>query len=110
MLRIKYYKSFKSDNPFLVVTADRNGLHRAYEYFGHSKSAYLDDAEVTEFCDISPLKHEHLFLSAPECAAIAAHFKNLYDLNTPHHAYFDTSALGDHIEMIISFGEYDNLF
>lgn len=110
MLRIKYFSSFKNNHPFLVVIATKDGLRRAYEYFGNSKGAYLNDPEVTEFCNIAPLTRDHLFLSSEECAAIAQHFKDLYDLGAPRHAYFDTVALGDQIEMIISIGEYEGLF
>ena len=110
MLRVKYFEKFKGDNPFLVVISDKQGLSVAYHFFKDKQGAFLNDSAVTEFSKITPLDADNLFLNSNECQEIAQHFKNLDDANEPGHAYLDTEALGDEIEMIISYGEYNGLF
>lgn len=110
MLRVKYFESFKNDHPFIVVISDKKGLNAAYEFFRHKKGAFLNDAAITEFSDISPLSQEKLYLNPRECKEIAQHFENLSSVGEARHAYFDIEALGDEIEVIISYLEYDDLF
>ena len=110
MLKIKYFESFKDDLPFVVITSDREGLISASRFFGQQNGAFLNDASVTEFSDVAPLQKQQLYLNAIECKKLAQHFRNLYEINEARHSYFDIEALGDEIEVIISFMEYDNLF
>ena len=110
MLKIKYFEKFKNDEPFIVITSDKEGLEAAYNFFKDQHGTFLNDNSITEFCEIEPLEDNNLYLNYKECEEIAVHFKNLYDIDESRHAYFDTEALGDDIEIIISYEEHDNLF
>lgn len=110
MLRIKYFEEFKGEQPFVVILADKQALKKAYDFFKSKQGAFLDDRTVTEFSDISPLANSRLYLTPDECQEIAEHFRNLHDSPEPGHAYFDTEALGDEVEIIISHMEYIDLF
>jgi len=110
MLRIKYFDEFKNGNPFVVVLADKEGLRAAYNFFKNKQGAFLNDNSITEFCDLATLDDNSLYLNRKECKEISKHFKNLDNINDSRHAYFDTEALGDEIEVIISYLEYDDLF
>ncbi len=110
MLRIKYFEKFKGDHPFIVVVSDKEGLSSAYDFFKSKEGAFLNDPTITEFSDVTPLDNEMLRLNREECQEIAQHFKNLNDTNKAGHFYFDTKALGNEIEIIISYLEYNDLF
>jgi hypothetical protein len=110
MLRIKYFDSFKNNSPFIVVVADKEGLNAAYDFFRHNDRVFLNEESITEFSDIAPLERAMLYLNSTECKEIAQHFRNIYAIDKPGHAYFDTEALGEKIEIIISYLEYDEFF
>lgn len=109
MFRIKYFEEFEGGYPFLVILCDKEGLRAAHEFFLHRKSGYLNDPALAESSDIVPLSQEHCYLNAQECNDISEHFKNLSEAAHPCHAYFDTQALGDKIEIMISYNEYGEL-
>ena len=110
MLRIKYFENFLSDEPYIVVICDNQGLQKASDSFASQDGAFLNDPSITEYSHITPLQQESLYLSPSECRNIARHFQQLSKSNTPGHSYFDIEALGDEIEVIIYSGEYENLF
>lgn len=110
MLRIKYFEEFKNGYPFVVVVSDKEGLLAAHYFFEGKEEAFLNDPAITEFSDLGSLERSKLRLNHDECQQISEHFNNLYELNAPRHAYFDIAALGDEIEVLISYNEYENLF
>ncbi|MEM7617631.1 MAG: hypothetical protein AAF195_04545, partial [Pseudomonadota bacterium] len=107
MLRIKYFEEFKNGQPFIVVISDREGLKSANEFFKTKKGAFLNDSKITEFSDITKLNNNSLYLNPKECQEIAQHFNDLYNINEARHVYFDIEALGNEIEVIISYLEYN---
>ncbi|PZP85284.1 MAG: hypothetical protein DI582_06220 [Azospirillum brasilense] len=110
MLRMKFFEEFKNGYPFLVIIGDKEGLGAAYRFFASQKEGYLNEPSLVSEADIAPLEQSALFLTEQECEEIAEHFKNLSLADTPSHAYFDTQALGDEVEVMISYGEYEKLF
>ena len=110
MLRIKYIEEFKNNLPFVVILADKEGLTKAYNFFNNKEGAFLDDMSITEFSDIAPLTSDKLYLNKSACSDIAQLFKNLTSSDDPGHMYFDSEALDNNAEIIISYKEYDNLF
>jgi len=110
MLKIKFFKEFKAGQPFLVVISNKEGFQDAHDFFVNKKGAFLNDQGITEFSDISPLDKNSLRMSEKECHDISERFKNLYESGEPGHVYFDIVALGDEVEVIISYNEYDDLF
>ena len=69
-----------------------------------------NDSKITEFSDITKLNNNSLYLNPKECQEIAQHFNDLYNINEARHVYFDIEALGNEIEVIISYLEYNDLF
>lgn len=110
MLKIKFIEKFKNDQPFLVIVSDKEGFNQASQFFGGKQGAYLNDKSITDFYRISPLDTTHMYLNPDECKEIARHCRNLAESEIPQHAYMDSIALGDDIEIIISYQEYDDLF
>jgi len=110
MLRIKFFEEFKNDLPFVVIISDKEGFAAAYNFLKDREEAFLTNQEITEFSDISPLAEDALYLNREECQELARHFKNLSESDEPSHIYFDIEALGNDIEIIASFKEYESLF
>lgn len=110
MLKIRYFKKFRSGNPFIVVLCDEAGAKKAHGFFHNQAGAYLDDEAVTDHCEISPLTRKALYMNEQECRKIAGHFKNLAGCGHAAHAYMDTEALDSWTEIMISLGEYDEKF
>ena len=110
MLRIKYLEEFKNDQPFIVILADTRTLKNAYDFFKNQQGAFLNDRAITEFSELSPLESSHLYLTSDECQGIAELFRAMAVDDKAGHVYFDTEALGDKAEIIISHMEYTDLF
>ena len=110
MLHIKYFSSFKGGFPLVVILGDEKSLYDAYLFFRDQKAASLHDERVAEFVDIVPLQKSSLALDEKECREIARHFRSLCKGKVAAHIYFDTAALGDAAEILISYKEYDDLF
>lgn len=110
MLRLRYFEKFRGGHPFIVIIGDRDGMQRAHDFFSRQGSSSLHDSQVMDFYDLNGLIPERLSLSDQEASDIAELFLGLARSTTAAHIYFDTTALGDDIEILISYGEYDNLF
>lgn len=109
MLEIRYIENFQNNFPFLVIVGDKDDMLVAQEFFESADGAYLDDPRITGFIEIGNLSRDRISLNNEECRGIAESFESLANSNESGHHYFDTQALGDEIEIIISCGEYDNL-
>lgn len=110
MLRIKYFEEFRANEPSLVVLSDKEGLKNAYEFLRNQREAYLDNSVITSFSEIYPLPREALHLTTSDCQKIAPKCIALHKTGNAGHDYFETKALGEEIEGIISYGEYEDLF
>ena len=110
MLRVKYIEDFQDGCSFIIVLAAKDDLRVARDFFENVESAYLDDTRITEFNDIEMLSRDMIYLDTQECREISERFGDLYEFAKSGHSYFDTKALGDDIEIIISYNEYDDLF
>ena len=110
MLKIKFFKEFKNNFPFLVIIGTQHDYKEAYNLMLNKKGEYLDNKEIFNVVDIAPLSSNMLYLDEEECKTILNIFLLMSKDNSQGHYYFDSKALGDDIEILISNEEYNDLF
>ena len=107
MLKVKYFKEFKNHEPFIVVDGTSEDYLRAAQFLENKRSAYLNDSEISTYYESSSISSKELYLTRQECLDLAEIF---YDLSTRNksgcHDYYQTQALGEDIELLITYYEY----
>ena len=108
MLKIKCFRNFKGGDHVVVVGEDEDYL-RASEFLHNKEFAYLNDPKIAIYYETSIISNENLYLTKEECQGLVEIFYSLGIRRTGGcHYYFETQALGEEVELLISHHEYDN--
>lgn len=107
MLRIKYIADFKNNEPYLLITSTAAGFLSAASFFRHKYPKVINDPSITEVSEVGGIQNP-LSLTPEECMGLANIFERLGKSGKSAHNYFDISSLRN-AEIIVSYGEYDDL-
>lgn len=107
MLRIKYIPYFKDNEPYLLVTSTVEGFLNAARFFRQEHPSIVNDPSITVLSQVRGA-NSPLSLLPDERMALADIFERVGSSGKPCHDYFSIKSLPE-AEIIISYGEYDDI-
>lgn len=107
MLRIKYIPDFKNNEPYLLITSTAEGFVNAARFFRQKQPAVINDPSITAISEAGGIRTP-LSLTPDERIGLADIFERVGGSGKPSHDYFDIKSLPN-AEIIVSYGEYDDL-
>ena len=108
MLKIRYYKKFKGDEDFLVVTGNADAYRKAISYLEKADGCLLSSSDLFAIEYLGPIKANALTLTKGECSLLSKICRKLVTNGKAAHDYLSAQNLPD-VDFLVSYGEYENL-